>query len=709
MKDLLITGCTKYIKDDMLEKLNDDIRVVVAGKNCVHRPGRCFYRTYPGENTFNQLFDVYSFSAVLFVSGFVDGGNGYPDEFHELEKALLQSVHSHVEKFILLSSEESLNYVPVIGTGGIELDRDYCSSNGLCAGEIEALCRFYASRTSMKTIILRFPHLADSSNEDNFLGSIFRQIIQKKKVLLPHQAQNRLDFISQRDLAGLISQVTEEDDDSSDAFLVCSGYQHTLGDLEAIIKNIDPQIKILYENDADVINREDYPHQLRTKYGWIPKDDIMEQILGLYEKYATGSGRNHRTLSDLAETLFNRNGRFAGYLEMSIFFVLSELLHRFLENDVYFRFVDVRLFFIVIMGTVHGIRVGVASAVLSCIALFFQYMNQGVDWTLLFYNVENWIPFMIYIMAGSVTGYVKNKKTEEIRFSQEEYSLLRDKYIFLNEVYQRTMENKGEYKKQILGFKDSFGRIFNAVQKLDNVLPQRIFLEGLLIMEDILENHNIAFYSVDHYERFGRLVACSTPLQSKLPKSAVLEEIGDGELFHTVKSGNVYKNTRMTEGMPVYANGIFRDGMLVLFVVIYDVTPEQYGMNYMNMFRILCGLVQTSFLRALEYTELTEQQTYFPNSNVMRSERFMEILSLQEEMRDRQIAEFVLVRLEETDKQKVSNTLSPIIRTADVIGEGPDGKLYLLLTQVSRDNFHFVENRLAATGIHYYVTEKVGE
>ena len=82
MKDLLITGCTNYIKDDMLEKLIDDVRVVVAGKNCVHRPGQRFYRTFPGEDSFNQLFDVYSFSSVLFVSGFADGGDGYQDELH---------------------------------------------------------------------------------------------------------------------------------------------------------------------------------------------------------------------------------------------------------------------------------------------------------------------------------------------------------------------------------------------------------------------------------------------------------------------------------------------------------------------------------------------------------------------------------------------------------------------------------------------------
>ena len=268
------------------------------------------------------------------------------------------------------------------------------------------------------------------------------------------------------------------------------------------------------------------------------------------------------------------------------------------------------------------------------------------------------------------------------------------------------MENKGEYKKQILGFKDSFGRIFDAVQKLDHILPQEIFLEALLIMEDILENHSIAIYSVDQYERFGRLVACSEQMRNKLPKSAVLSEIG--ELFRTVKNGAVYKNISMEDGMPAYANGIFRDGQLVLLVVIYYVNAEQYGMSYLNLFRILCGLVQTAFLRALDYTELTEEKLYYPGTNVMHTERFTEILSVQEEMKEKKVAEYVLVKLDETDKQRVSDTLSRMIRTADIIGIGADGQMYLLLTQVNQDSFHFVENRLAGTGLRYHVVEKVG-
>ena len=132
--------------------------------------------------------------------------------------------------------------------------------------------------------------------------------------------------------------------------------------------------------------------------------------------------------------------------------------------------------------------------------------------------------------------------------------------------------------------------------------------------------------------------------------------------FEMVRERKIYKNTEMQEGMPVYASGIFREEKLVLFVVIYEVNPDQYGMNYMNIFRILCGLVQTSFLRALDYEELAEEKIYYPQTNVVRRERFMEILAVQSEMKEKKIADYVLVKLEEKERHKVSDSLSRIIR-----------------------------------------------
>ncbi len=52
------------------------------------------------------------------------------------------------------------------------------------------------------------------------------------------------------------------------------------------------------------------------------------------------------------------------------------------------------------------------------------------------------------------------------------------------------------YKKQILGSKDSFGKIFDITRKLDIVQPEELFIETMHIMEEVLENETFAFYSL---------------------------------------------------------------------------------------------------------------------------------------------------------------------------------------------------------------------
>ena len=42
----------------------------------------------------------------------------------------------------------------------------------------------------------------------------------------------------------------------------------------------------------------------------------------------------------------------------------------------------------------------------------------------------------------------------------------------------------------------------------------------------------------------------------------------------------------------------------------------------MNLFQILCGLVETSLLRALEYQEAMEYKKYVENTRILKPEYF---------------------------------------------------------------------------------------
>ena len=59
-------------------------------------------------------------------------------------------------------------------------------------------------------------------------------------------------------------------------------------------------------------------------------------------------------------------------------------------------------------------------------------------------------------------------------------------------------------------------------------------------------------------------------------------------------SGKVWVNRNFLDGYPMYMNGIHKDGELVMLIFIQEVGNEQLSLYYLNLFQILCGLVETA-------------------------------------------------------------------------------------------------------------------
>ena len=707
MIEILLCGQTELFTADALRKLAEDCRVVIAGKSCLSGRDKHIvtYRTSVMDEQFQQLFDVYSFQTIFYVSGYADGGNGLFGEIQQLERVMTGCRNSRADKAVIITTGDSRNYLPRHGAAGELLKKDYYNNRTFGAGQVEEAVDYYRERLKIKTVVLQCPYLADRINEHNFLGRVFRNLYEKEKVMFPYHREDPVDFLSLDDLTELMLLLTEETEDESAVYDVVSGYHYTYGDLEDMLKLAAPDGKIVYENYPYMAKMPEYPERLRKRYGFIPMDNVMENIGSFYRVYLREVVKRNRGLWGKAASFLEKAGKGAlKYIELVLFFIIAEFISRYTSDSIYFRFVDVRLFYILIMGTIYGMKTGLIAALLECAVLVREYMFMGINGTILFYNIENWIPFVIYLMTGSITGYISNKKNDAFAFLRREYELLRDKYLFLNDVYHGAVENKGEYKRQILGFKDSFGKIFDAVQKLDGETPERIFLGGINVLEDILENHSIAIYSLDSWQRFGRLTVCSNSLLTTLTKSIRIEDYQP--VYDTVIQRMVWKNTDMIPGLPMYACGIFRNEMMVLLITIQEADLEQYGMHYVNIFQIMCGLVQTSFLRALEYEELAAEKMYYPGTRIVYPERLLQALKVQRAMKEEGVADYVLLRFTDRDKKRIDEKLTGLIRGSDMLGLDNDGNICLLLVQMNRDNLAIVGDRLHRQGIAYEVVEE---
>ncbi|MCR5419395.1 MAG: hypothetical protein K6E98_00110 [Lachnospiraceae bacterium] len=711
---VLICGKTDILEREALLQIAQYYNVVVADERIdpnIYSKKLSkkikIYKEVPTSENFAKIFYAYSPEAVWYFSGFIDGGEGLDNERKIIERLIKNCVVNEVQKLIVVSSINSLNY-----RSGQVTDKNngklYASQVSFDCAKMEELVRFDAGKNMVRTVLLRVPFIYNKENRNNYLGSIFGNIEENNKVDFPYNEKQIIDFMSLRDVCELLISVTEETMDESNEYTILSGFDHTYGEFGQRIRSCEEEIQIdydrpsIYELDYD---KEKENNRIRENYGFIAADDVFLDIDRAYKEHKKNVSEKSFVKDTLKKMIGSISDNVLKISELLILFIFVQFLLGYTSDSVYFKFVDLRLFYVVIMGIAHGMHVGIVAGILECVSLVFAYGKTGVTGTMLFYNMDYWFPFVIYIMTGAITGYMTTTKNQKIAFTEEEMYALQDKYIFLNSVYMSVIDNKEDYKRQILGYQDSFGKIFDAVEKLDSSLPAEIFMNGIDTLEHILNNNSIAIYTMDENQEFLRMVACSRKMINKLTNSVSINDFKG--IYDSISARETWKNTDFAEGLPMYAYAIAEDNNVRLMICLFDAGPEQMGLYYMNLFTILCHLIRVSFLRALDYQEAIEDEKYYEGTEVLIKEYFISELELQRKMADSGIAHYILLKIEADDIVRFYNSLKGIIRHSDLMGIGEEESFYLLLTQTTRDIFDIVGNRLKGHNIVFEVVEGI--
>ena len=709
---VLLCGKTELLDYETLKQIAQYYNVVVSGERInteIYRKKLTrkihIYNDDPTSDNFKKIAYAYSPDVIWYFSGFADGGDGLDNENKKIEKLMECCVANDVQKLIFISSINSLNYNPVIEQKMI-VGKEFPGTRSFDCAKLEELVSFNAGKNRIRTITVRVPYIACKSSRTNYMGRVFESMNLEGTVSFPYNEKQMIDFLSLRDLCELLISITEETMDETGEYTVLSGYENTYGGFGSLLKGLDAMVKLEYDRPAVynlVFNKEIEARRVRENYGFIPADDVLSTIREAYNEYT----RNVIKKSAIKEKI----KKIASYLsentlkvaELVILFMVVQYLLKYTSDSVYFKYVDLRLFFVVILGMTHGMHIGVLAGILECISLFFVYRQTGVNGTMLFYNVDYWLPFAIYLMTGAITGYITTAKNQKLSFMEQETTALQDKYMFLNNVYMSVIDNKEEYKRQILGYQDSFGKIFEAVEKLDSSVPADIFMNGVNTLERILNNRSIAIYTMDEWQKYLRLVACSREMMTRLTNSVSIEDFR--EIYNSIIEKDTWKNTDFKEGLPMYAYAIVEDGKVRLMICLFEAGPEQMGLYYMNLFTILCSLIRVSFIRALEYQEAIEDEKYYRETEVLIPSFFEEELNSQRKMAEAGVASYILLEIEADDVVGFNDSLKGLIRHSDIAGAGYDGKYYLLLTQTNKDIVGIVGKRFKEHGINFSVVE----
>ena len=683
----LLVGNTGYITNKFVEEAFPESLVMVMGDTSIrkNRKKNLFVRPFvKNEKELKDIFSTYDFEQIIYFSNYLSFHGETYGEAEMLRKILQLCRGKRNMRIVYLTGPERLYDVPTGKT--------------LLVSEMENLSREYAKLYKTTVKIIRSPYLYSEQYEKDFLNTVFREISTEQKITFQEDESQRMFFLSMQDLAELMYKIFDNWDEKEEILNIADVFDHCFKDLGDKLTELCPHLKVSYARHSIMENMLKDDKIIRYKYGWFPKISILEELPELYEHYQERNNIKAGRL-DIIKHILSKYKTVVRAVEFAAFFILFELLNGISGNQAQFKMIDLRLLFVVLFGSMYGINYGIAAAAAESLSLIRAFEAEGSSWYVLFYEPSNWIPFIFYFAVGAICGYIRMKNKNNVQFIKEENDLLQEKFLFTREMYQETIEDKNLYKKQILGSKDSFGKIFDITRKLDVIQPQELYIETIRVLEDVLENKTFGLYTLNRENGYGRLETASAQVQGNYPNSIKLSEYSAA--MEELENGNVWANREFLEKYPMYMAGVRKNGELVMLICIQQVSREQMSLYFLNLFKILSGLVETSLLRALEYQKAVEYRQYVKGTHILKTEYFEERLKVQHDMREQKLASYVLLKVEysEMSLKEADEILRSKVRENDVWGISESKELYVMLVQTDKEALPNILARLKQAGL----------
>ncbi len=693
--DLLFTGCLSYLTGSAAEALIGGGHNVAYASNALNHEilGKKItpFRISPSSDEFERIFHSYSFNVVVFFSQELYQKAPYYGEYQDLENLLK------------ICAEHEINQVVYVQPKHCGIEDNHMPEHDLTLlfESLDMLCDYYRNSKGMSIIKCSVPSIYGYGEASSVVGNAIAEARAKSLVHLYGAKDQLCGFLSERDLSEILLRICESWTLLYDEIDIPPADTLTFEQLGELLKEQFPTVRLSYTTYPVTADVKFDPRAIKQEYDWIPlirlQDDMPRLIKGSNENVTAEKVGPAEKL----RTFLARHSFVIKLVELILGFLIMELLLRITSTTVQFNYIDFRLLYIVIMGIIHGMKTGLAASALASVSLLAAFIANQPKWEAVALDIDTWLPYVFFFLIGAVTGYVKDHLRNDNAALKDEIGVLEDKYLTLNEFYVSTLQNKEQYRTQIMSYRDSFGRLFDIVKKLDSTTVEYIILEALHALEGVLENNSVCIYRCEESMNYARLVICSKEIFRVTEKSLKISAL-DQMLPH-LKDGEVWANKDRLLGYPEYATIIYRDDTPFALITLKKTTHEQMSVYYENLIKIICGLIKISLIRALEYDSKTETEKYLPGSQILKNEYFSQLIRVKEEMSQSGTSEYVLLLIDTLPEHRVevSNKITRLIRNTDEFGLGKNGELYLCLSQTNLKDSRHVLDRLSKIGLRY--------
>ena len=484
------------------------------------------------------------------------------------------------------------------------------------------------------------------------------------------------DVVSEVKLAAMIQKAMEIESNivafsDSNGRCVLSGNRferefgvHAFGNLE---KNIKDMVSYMKKHESVFLKGDD------LKLSWWKM---------LYEKWKW-----------LIRTLFP-------FFENLVCFVPFFMMNNRTVGSEYFANLDPFLLYVLLFAIVYGQQQATFSAILAVAGYMFRQMYTRSSFEVLIdYNTYVWIA-QLFIL-GLVVGYMRDQIGIMRLESQELEEHLHRQIVNIQDINESNVRVKEVMEQQLIDHKDSIGKIYSITAGLEQRMPDEVIFYAVEMHGKLMKTKDVALYNVVSKD-YARIFSASSQKARSLGNSIRYREMTD--IYDALKEQKVYINKKMDEQYPLMARGIYEGEEVQMIVMMWGLSWEKMTLGQANFLTVVSYLIQNAVLRAQRYMQALEEKRYSQNSRILEPEAFESLVQAYMKAKLKNLVECVLIKVDvqNSEYQKTDEQMSGYMRDSDYMGMLPDGNLYVLLTNTTRQGAVIEQDRFEKNG---YKTE----
>lgn len=554
----------------------------------------------------------------------------------------------------------------------------------------------------LSTIGFRFSNVygpRQSNEGEGGVVSIFMNHAVKKEALKVYGDGNQTrDFIYVEDVVDALYRSVNST--MTGVFNLSTNQATSVNELIDYFRAYNPDLTVQYGEPRD----GDIPHsrldnsKVTKLLDWSPLYNIesgLERTLA----YFTQSFAKAEVATAIAEKTSAKSNKkgywklFLPTIENLLAFILTAWLTLNVIHSSY-GVIDVKIFYITIIGILYGNRQAVLSVALSIVLFTYQKLLDGRDFISLTYDTDYFFQIAIYIFIGLVVGYTIERKNAKISQQEQKITEVSERYEFLDNVYTEVRDVKDELQLRILNSGDSYGKIYNATKELESLEPELVFNSAVNVVKSIMRVDKVTIYTVNKHQNYLRLLASSGYGIDQLPKSLKVDE--HPYLAQLLQNGQMHMNKELDSEAPLMTAPIFHKDRIAAVISIDGMSFESFSLYHQNLFQITINLITSALSKAFIFIDATENRRYINGTNILQHEVFEEILQSKAGIMQQHHVPYLLFNsdLKNISLQEASTFIAPLLRETDYIGLNKQNQLQVLLSNTSEHDAHIILQRL---------------